>query len=156
MNFTKKLEKLITKNYNIIMKRERNQYSVVALMLFFIISGMNVPSFLANLIELPVVKVLLYVFAGALLLHHPVLGAVSLFFVYELIERSSKKTGSYFVQKYIPNEGKKANQFVAMNDFPITLEEEVVNKLVPVAHEGPRLSSEYKPVMNKLHNATKI
>lgn len=156
MDYSKKMQKMINKNYNIIMKRELTQYLVVGLLLFFIFSGMSVPEMLAEYIDTPLMKILLYVFAGSLLLYHPVLGAVSLFFVYELIERSSKKTGSYYIQGYLPSEQKKTKQFIAMNDFPVTLEEEVVSKLVPMAHEGMLISEEYKPVMNKLHNAAKL
>lgn len=151
-----KLEKIIQKSIDKIIKEEMNHYIVIALMLVFIFSGMTVPDALAEYIDSPIVKLFLYIIAGAMLFNHPVLGAVSLFFVYELILRSTKQTGNYYIQNHLPSERQRSSDFVAMNDFPVTLEEEVVQKMVPISHSGPTTPPKYKPVMNKLNNAAKL
>lgn len=150
------IEKRIQKNIQKIMKEEMNHYFVIFLMIVFIFSGMNVPNVVAEYIDIPIVKVFMYIIAGSMLFNHPVLGAVSLFFVYELILRSTKQTGNYYIQNHMPSEKQRASDFVVMNDFPVTLEEEVVQKMVPMAHSGLTTPPVYKPVMNKLHNATKL
>lgn len=150
------IEKRIQKNIQKIMKEEMNHYFVILLMIVFIFSGMNVPNVIAEYIDIPIVKVFMYIIAGSMIFNHPVLGAVSLFFVYELILRSTKQTGNYYIQNHMPSEKQRASDFVVMNDFPVTLEEEVVQKMVPMAHSGLNTQPVYKPVMNKLHNATKL
>jgi hypothetical protein len=42
-----------------------------------------------------------------------------------------------------------------MNQFPLTVEEEVIGKMLP--RTNPDLQApDYKPTLNNLHNATKL
>lgn len=56
--------------------------------------------------------------------------------------------------KKIVNPG-KAKKLSPTNQFPVTVEEEVIRKMLPMA--TPSLSApSYKPVLDKLHDAAKI
>ena len=75
-----------------------------------------------------------------------VVGILALLCAYELIRRISDSTGSSVI-KFLPSEFKKEAHYSALNQFPVTLEEQIVSKLVPLVGgiSGP---ASYKPVMN--------
>jgi len=49
------------------------------------------------------------------------------------------------------------SQFTAYNQFPYTLEQEVVAKMAPIMKSGSSLTqASYKPLLENLHDAAKI
>jgi len=61
------------------------------------------------------------------------------------------------VQKYIPSEETKMNQFTAFNQFPYTLEQEVVKKMAPIVQSGFVMNkASYNPLLDNLHDASPI
>ena len=49
------------------------------------------------------------------------------------------------------------SQFTAFNQFPYTLEQEVVAKMAPIVRSGSSLSSaSYKPLLDNLHDASPL
>jgi hypothetical protein len=141
-----------------VLKRERNEYTAIALMVLYIVSNMGVPQMLASLIDTMVGRVIVVAFAVSLLYVHKVLGVVALVFAYELIKRSEQTTGSYQVRHFVPSETKKNQHLTAMNQFPVTLEEEMIQKLVPMVSSSSidTAQADYKPVMNGLHGAASL
>jgi hypothetical protein len=91
-----------------------------------------------------------------LLYVHRVLGVIAIIFAYILIHRSEKKTGTYQMRKFLPSQAKKDRHLSAMNQFPTTLEEQVVQNMVPLVKDGPMTSANYKPVSENLHDAAKL
>ena len=87
---------------------------------------------------------------------HNVLGVVALLFAYELIRRSEQATGTYQMRHFLPSEYVKGKHFDAMNQFPVTLEEEMVQKMVPLVDNSVPVYTNFKPVMDKLHHAAKL
>ena len=88
---------------------------------------------------------------------NPLLAVLSLFVAFDLIRRSSTETGSAALQKYAPSEEKKSSQFTAYNQFPYTLEQEVVAKMAPIKNSGSSMSqSSYKPVLDNTYDASSI
>lgn len=138
-----------------ILKKETNEYIIVSLMVLFIITDMKLPVFLANLIDTLFGRIIVIIAALALFFMHNVLGTIGLIFAYELIKRSEKETGSYQMRHYLPSENVKGKHFDAMNQFPVTLEEQVIAKLVPISKKHLP-APEFKPIQNKLHDAAKI
>ena len=61
------------------------------------------------------------------------MGVLGLFSAYILIRRSSAATGSYAVEAYVPSERRKSEELSAFNQFPVTLEEQVVALRAPLA-----------------------
>jgi hypothetical protein len=137
------------------LKKEMKEYAVVGLMGLFIVYNMGVPSFVAELVDSLFGRVIVMVGALSLFFVHHVLGAVALVFAYELINRSEKKTGTYQTRTFLPSEVIKGKHFSAMNQFPATLEEEMVEKLVPISRKNLG-EPEFKPVMDKVHDAAKL
>lgn len=137
------------------LKRENKEYVVIALMTLFIITNMNVPSIIAQLVDTLFGRIIVIITALSLFFVHHVLGSVALIFAYELIRRSEQSTGTYQMRHFLPSETIKGQHFDAMNQFPVTLEEEMVAKLVPMSNKILG-EPEFKPVMDKVHDAAKL
>jgi hypothetical protein len=61
------------------------------------------------------------------------------------------------IQTYMPSEKKKTSQFTAFNQFPYTLEQEVVNKMAPIMKTGTSINPpSYKPLLDNLYHASPL
>ena len=140
---------------NRVLKKERNEYVAIALMIAFIVTDTKVPKVLGNMIDTLLGRVVVIGLAASLLFAHHALGVIALVFAYELIRRSESSTGTYQMKHYLPSLEKKNSHLTSMNQFPVTLEEEMVHKMVPIASGQPS-SSKFKPVMDNLHQAAKL
>ena len=87
---------------------------------------------------------------------HPILGVIGLFAAYELIRRSSHSTGSLAIQRYLPTEMKKSGHLSAFNQFPVTLEEEVVKQMAPLVESAGPSNLDYKPMSDETYNAMDV
>jgi hypothetical protein len=88
---------------------------------------------------------------------NPILGVLGLLVAYQLIKGSSIKTGMAGLEAYYPTEQKKWSPFTPTNQFPYTLEQEVVKKMAPIVQSGSSLSPpSYKPLLVNLHDASPI
>jgi hypothetical protein len=88
---------------------------------------------------------------------NPILAVLGLFVAFDLIRRSSLSTGIAALQKYAPSEVKKSSQFTAFNQFPYTLEQEVVAKMAPISNSGYSINkASYKPLLDNTHEALPI
>jgi hypothetical protein len=85
---------------------------------------------------------------------HPCVAILSIWFAYELWRRSAQMTGFDALQQYAPSETKRNTQFTAFNQFPYTLEQEVVAKRAPL-HSTELLSAPatYHPRVDNTHDA---
>jgi hypothetical protein len=73
------------------------------------------------------------------------------------MRRSNNSTGLGALQSYAPSEEKKMSQFSAFNQFPYTLEQEVVKKMAPIVHGSGNLTKpSYKPYLENLHDASPL
>ena len=126
--------------------------------IIYLILGLKTPKPIANLIDTLVGKVVLVLVVIYMFMHvHPVLAVLSLFVAFDLLRRSSLATGLDALQKYAPSEEKKMSQFTAYNQFPYTLEQEMVAKMAPAKSSGFSLSqASYKPLMENLYDASPV
>ena len=99
-----------------------------------------------------VVLIALTIFANS----HPVLGVLSLVAAYELIKRSSVSTGTHAIKNYLASEKEKVTDFTKFNDFPVTLEEEVVAKMAPLVQNNDAPKGNFKPVLDDQHDAAGV
>jgi hypothetical protein len=136
--------------------KDKQNYMFVFLIALFIILNIDVPQQIAELLDNIIVKALLYLAALFLLSKHRVLGAVALIGVYELIRRSEIKSGTNAIKKYLPTQIHKDRHLSAMNQFPTTLEEEIVSNMVPLVNNAPLSKPSYKPVLSANNSASTI
>ena len=141
--------------------RQEKQHEIVifVLLVLYIVFTPSVPVGLAQYAESTYGQIFVVIIAITLFLStNPVVGILAFFAAYEFIRRSSHATGTYGLQTYSPTETKKADVMVAMNPEPSrTLEEELVQKLVPITPNndiGLSDGGSFQPVLGPLYGAT--
>ena len=60
------------------------------------------------------------------------------------------------INNYLPSEQAKAAEFSKYNDFPVTLEEEVVSQMAPIVKYDDAPNMNYAPVLDGLHDAAPL
>ena len=137
-----------------IMKKDTHHYVLAALLIVFIVSDMRVPEPIAELVDTALGKIIVIMIALSLFAAHPVVGAVGLVAAYQVIVRSQ---GHFAMAEYMPSEKKKSRVLSAINQFPTTVEEEVIAKQIPYVFKKTSAgNSPYKGVQEKLHGAAKL
>ena len=137
-----------------IMKKDTHHYVLAALLIIFIVSDVQVPGIIGELVDTILGKIVVVMVALSLFATHPVVGAIGLVAAYQLIMRSQ---GLQVASLYIPSEIKKSHVLTAMNQFPVTVEEEVISKQIPyVFKRNAQGNTSYKGVQDRLYGAAKI
>jgi len=128
------------------------------LFVIYLLMGYKTPEPIANLVDTLVGKIVIIIIVIYMFIKtNPVLAVLALFVGFDLIRRSSYVTGIDALQKYAPTEEKKASQFTAYNQFPYTLEQEIVKKMAPILQTGSSLTKpSYKPVLENLYDASPL
>jgi hypothetical protein len=129
------------------------------LFLIYLVMGYKTPTALANAIDTTYGKAIVVVIALALFAYtNPILGVLGFFVAYNLINQSSVATGTYGLDKYLPTEKKKYTALSMYNQFPYTLEQEIVKKMAPINKADSSGSNTYSfsPVLDNLHDAAPV
>jgi hypothetical protein len=139
-------------------KQHMGELVLVILLIIYLILGLKTPEPVANLIDTLVGKIVIIIIVIYLFMHaNPILAVLALLVAFDLIRRSSMATGLDALQKFAPSEEKKSSQFTAFNQFPYTLEQEVVAKMAPIMKSGSSLTqASYKPLLDNLYDASPI
>lgn len=146
-------------SYSSLFKKEHmGQLVLVILFIIYLIMGYKTPEPIANMIDSLAGKIVIFIIVIYMFMNtHPILAVLALFVAFDLIRRSSVTTGIDALKKYAPSEEKKSSQFSAFNQFPYTLEQEVVKKMAPIVQSGSSLSKpSYKPLLENLYDASPI
>jgi hypothetical protein len=143
---------------NLFQKDNLGELSLTILFIIYLIMGYKLPHEVSNRISTPIGKIAVILIALSLFIYcNPILGIISLFVAFDLIRRSDVYTGIDALKKYAPTEEKKSSQFTAFNQFPYTLEQEVVNRMAPIVRtESTLFAASYKPMLENLHDATPL
>ena len=115
---------------NMMSKKPQN-FALIVLLVIFIVFNIEVPFFVAELMDNVLGKILIIVTSLSLLKIHPLVGILGLVAGYVLIERISNSTGTGPMMLYNPSE-KKMGEMTALNQFPVTVEEEIIQKMIPM------------------------
>jgi len=127
------------------------------LFIIYLIMGYKTPSAVANMVDTVVGKVVvfgvvLYLFSNS----NPILAILALLVAFDLVRRSYVATGNYGINNYMPSEGIKSEQFTALNQFPYTLEQEMVKRMTPNSNGTMLSKPSFKPLLDNLYDAAKI
>jgi len=143
---------------NLIEKKNIPQLVLTLLFVLYLVLGYKMPSNIAEKIDTTSGKIIVVVVALLLFAYsNPILGITGLIVAYELIKRSSVTTGSAALAKYYPTEEKKWSPFTAENQFPYTLEQEVVSKMAPVrTADAVSTPSSFIPILDNTYDAAPI
>jgi len=134
------------------------------LFIVYLIMGFNTPSEVASLIDtLPGKIVILLVILYLFMYHNPIVGILAILVAFDLFRRSSHatKTDDSQKTKKINREAyqlpKSDSGFTQHNQFPYTLEQEMVSKMTPAVNSGKtENNATYKPVLDNLHDASSL
>lgn len=132
---------------------------LMILMAVYIVLGLRVPDQIAYMIDSLVGKVIVILTVLYLFLHaNPILAVLSMYIAFDIMRKAAQSSSMIdSLQAYAPSEEQKMSQFSAYNQFPYTLEQEVVAKMAPLVHSGVSMNpSSYKPMLENLHDASAI
>ena len=121
------------------------------LVLGFITFNEQVPMAVQDIINTEQVKLLITLVLLVVLYYHPVLGVVSFIAFYDIL----KKTKPIVVVEEEVEVDVETKEGFDNNSpkFEVTLEEEIVSKMVPLADSNEEISSNVQPLLDNLHNA---
>lgn len=136
-------------------KMEKREHLILSILLIlYILLEVHLPASLSEAVDSIYGKVVLYLLALHIFFNvSKVAGVLALVAVYTMIKRASMKTGTFAMREYLPSEERKVMDFSKFNDYPYTLEEEEVARMAPVVRNETSVGSNYKPVLDELHDA---
>jgi hypothetical protein len=139
-------------------KEHRSQLILTIILIAYLILGLPTPQPVAFLVNNIVGKIVIFLIVIYMFLHmNPILAVISLCVAFDLIRRSSNTVYNNLLQTYIPSEENKMGQFTAFNQFPYTLEQEVVKKMAPIVQSGSVLTkASYQPLLDNLYDASPV
>ena len=140
---------------NTLLKSEkRHEVFLGLLFLTYIISNVASPYWLTLHIDNLYSKVAILLFVLTLFYAvNPIIAMLGLFAAIEFIKRST--LGNRFgLTNQLPAEDDRTFEMMKMNQFPNTLEEEIVKNMDPLIHQGTLGEASYKPILEDDGNAT--
>ena len=144
---------------NTFKKMTKLEVALSILFVLFIILPLNVPDLFANLIDTSLGMIVIFGLAVYMFFHvNPVVAVLFVFVAYELLRRSSKRTGKAIIQKHTPTQEKKDEKMKKMNpEKKETLEEEIVDKMAPVGKSDmiSYVTTSFSPVAQEVGSASK-
>ena len=134
-------------------KKYVSQNVLTLLFVIYLILGLNTPKPIAQIIDTLVGKIVVILLAIYLFIYtNPILGVIGFFVAYDLIRRSSVSTGNFGIDNYLPTEETKQAKMSSYNQYPYTLEQEMVKKMVPVVNKDMTTAS-YVPITDDVYDA---
>ena len=111
----------------------KHELLLTVLIIIYIVLPVPTPDIIAPYVDTPLGNIVVVLIALSFFMHsHPVVGILGLFAAYTLIRRSSVITGSFAMEAFVPSEKRKSEELTAYNQFPVTLEEQVVAIMAPL------------------------
>tara|TARA_Y100000768_G_scaffold136443_1_gene101548 strand:- start:2523 stop:2966 length:444 start_codon:yes stop_codon:yes gene_type:complete len=144
------------KSFNKLIKGLKQQ-DIVILVVFviYVLLEIKTPKPIAELTDNIYGNIFVVVLALMFFLQNkPVVGIFGLIVAYLFIKRSSIGNGTHAMRKSLPSERKKVEDFAKYNNFPVSLEEEIVSKMAPLVGSSTGVNVDFKPVLNDTHDAT--
>uniref|UniRef100_A0A6C0IJD7 Uncharacterized protein n=1 Tax=viral metagenome TaxID=1070528 RepID=A0A6C0IJD7_9ZZZZ len=136
-------------------KVEKKEHIVLAvLLIIYILLDIQLPTMIVGAVDNIFGKVVLYLLAFIMFMNvNPVVGILAFIAVYTMLKRASKQSGTFAIRNYLPSEEAKVLDFSKFNEYPYTLEEEEVARMAPIVLNETSTGSDYKPVLDSLHQA---
>ena len=139
---------------------KKNIGDIILVLVFavYLVMGYPTPEPVANVVDSLIGKIIIIIVVISLFIcANPIVAVLSLLVAFDLMRRSSLSTGIDALARYAPTESHKSSQFTAFNQFPYTLEQEVVKKMAPILQGGYSMNkATYKPVLEPQHDASLV
>ena len=112
----------------------KHELLLTVLLVLYLVLNAPTPDVIAPYVDTPLGNIVVVLVALSFFTHsHPLVGVLGLFAAYMLIRRSSSSSA---LEAYIansPSEQRKSEELSAFNQFPVTLEEQMVALRAPLA-----------------------
>ena len=116
---------------------------LTVLIVMYIVLNVPTPDVIASYVDTPLGNIVVVLIALSFFTHsHPVVGVLGLFAAYVLIRRSSSSSA---IEAYVPSEKRKSEELSAYNQFPVTLEEQMVALRAPLADTQVGSATSFHP-----------
>jgi len=141
-------------------KKNMGQLVLVILFVVYLLMGVETSEGLANIIDtlsgkIIVILVALFLFAYS----NPILGVLGILVAYRLLQNASNSSTLIInnsLASYYPTEQKVWSPFTPTNQFPYTLEQEIVKEMAPQKFNLTYEAPSFKPALDDTHNAAPI
>ena len=138
-------------------KKNMPQLALSVLFILFLVMGYQLPENIASIIDTTLGKIVVAIVALALFAYgNPVLGVLALLVAYQLIKGASIRTGMAGLEEFYPTEAKKWSPFTSTNQFPYTLEQEVVKNMTTQKFNTEYVKPPFKPILEDTHDASPL
>ena len=140
----------------LVASENRHQLVLTIVLLCYIILNIQTPKMLANVADNIVGQGVVIILALSLFsTSNKILGLIGVVAAYEFIKRTSNVAGNY-AKQFIPSQRKKNNDFKKYNDFPKTLEEEVVQNMPKTVYASDPENGNFQPLLSNAGEATSL
>ena len=138
-------------------KQEPAEIVLGILMIIFLLMGYKLPSSISSVVDSLIGKIVMLLIVAYMFVYaNPILAVLALLVAVNIMMNGSNFSTSQSIQ-YAPSEENKTSQLTQYNQFPYTLEQEMVKKMAPIMKPGSSISkAAYKPVLENTYDATPI
>jgi hypothetical protein len=138
-------------------KKNMPKLALSVLFILYLVMGYQLPENIASIIDTTLGKIVVAIVALALFAYgNPVLGVLALLVAYQLIKGASIRTGMAGLEEFYPTEAKKWSPFTSTNQFPYTLEQEVVKNMTTQKFNTEYVKPPFKPILEDTHDASPL
>jgi len=138
-------------------KKHMPELFLSALFVLYLVMGFKLTDLVASMIDSTIGKIVVIVIALMLFAYsNPILGILALLVAYQLIKGASVKTGMAALEEYYPTEAKKWTPFTPTNQFPYTLEQEMVKKMATQKFNTEYVKAPYRPTLDDTYDAAPL
>tara|TARA_B100000424_G_C22885932_1_gene471365 strand:- start:250 stop:699 length:450 start_codon:yes stop_codon:yes gene_type:complete len=148
------------KDFKNILKSETHHLILAGLLAIFVVMDIKIPHSIAPFLNSIVGKTFIIVTALSLLAINPIVGIAAIIASFELIRRASSGSETTSPPSSsglpTPQQPEEALAQLKITDIPLTLEEDVINNMLPRVATDVQDDPQFKPIQNKLYGAGKI
>ena len=141
-------------------RKNMGQLVLIILFIIYLLMGSETPESLANIVDTMTGKIVVILFALLLFAYsNPVLGVLGLLVAYNLLKNASIASTLVItpsLKSYYPTEEKVWSPFTPTNQFPYTLEQEVVKDMASQKFNTVYEETPFKPALDDTHGAASI
>tara|TARA_B100000900_G_C20382447_1_gene635154 strand:+ start:174 stop:614 length:441 start_codon:yes stop_codon:yes gene_type:complete len=136
--------------------KEKHHLLLAGLLAAFIVLDIELPLAFANLVDTIVGKTVVILVVFSLLTYNKFVGVLAIVAGYMLVMRAMHTTGNKNMT-YLETELTKARKMRGLNiPHKTTVEEEVINNMLPRVSNESVTSYDFKPVQGNVHDAERL
>lgn len=150
------IQTTVNKSINDVLKLRGLDLLIAILLGYVVIAGVRLPLLFAEMVDTLAGKAVLIVLVLLLFMRSPIVGVLAMVAVFELIRQAEHTTGTAQKRLFLPTDEHKGRFYTAMNQFPVTIEEEVVANMVPPVYEHPMHVATFHDSKTETHGASRI